>query len=145
MIAIDSNLLLYAYNPAAREYERARAWFESVISSAPAVGFPLVSILGFLRIATDRRLPDAARTTKDAVGIVGRWLERKNVSVLEPGARHWPIFFDVLLDSDFSGPRVTDAHLAALAIEHGATLYTNDRDFRLFPRLDVRFPLIDGI
>jgi len=141
MIAIDANLLLYAYNAEAREHERARAWLEATFSSSPIVGLPLVSVLAFTRIATDQRLSDAALTAEQAAEIVGTWLERDNVSILEPGARHWPIFFKTLIDAGASGPRTTDVHLAALAIEHGATLCTNDRDFRAFTQLALDFPL----
>jgi hypothetical protein len=141
MIAIDANLLLYAYNAEAREHERARAWLEATFSSLPLVGLPLVSVLAFIRISTDRRLSDAALTAEQAAEIVGTWLQRDNVSILEPGARHWPIFFDTLIDAGATGPRTTDVHLAALAIEHGATLCTNDRDFRAFTQLALDFPL----
>ena len=141
MIAIDANLLLYAYNAEAREHKRARAWLEATFSSLPLVGLPLVSVLAFIRISTDRRLSDAALTAEQAAEIVGTWLQRDNVSILEPGARHWPIFFDTLIDAGATGPRTTDVHLAALAIEHGATLCTNDRDFRAFTQLALEFPL----
>jgi toxin-antitoxin system PIN domain toxin len=144
MIAIDANLLLYAYNAAAPEHVRARAWLEATFSAPSLVGLPLVSVLAFLRIATDRRLSDAAHAPAQAAEIVDSWLKRDNVSILEPGARHWPIFFATLSDVGATGPRVSDVHLAALAIEHGATFYTNDRDFRVFPELDVRFPLRAG-
>ena len=141
MIAIDSNLLLYAHNSAAPEHPRARSWLEATLSTDSAVGLPLVSILAFLRISTNPRLPKPSYSPSAAMAVVQRWLERDNVSVLEPGERHWRILADVMADSKSSGARVTDAHLAALAIEHGATLCTNDRDFRRFPLLDVRFPL----
>jgi hypothetical protein len=144
MIAIDANLLLYAYNAAAPEHDRARAWLEGTFSSSPLVGLPLVSVLAFLRISTDRRLSETAWSPKQATEIVNGWLLRDNVSILEPGPRHWPIFFDTMIDAGATGSRVPDAHLAALAMEHGATFYTNDRDFRIFPRLDVRFPLRDN-
>ncbi len=143
MIAVDVNLLLYAYNSAAPEHDRARSWLEATFSSVPTVGLPLVSILAFLRIMTDQRLLQKAHTPRQAAETVTGWLSRDNVSLLEPGTRHWPIFFSILVDSSSTAHRVTDAHLAALAIEHGAVLYTNDRDFRRFPGLDVRFPLLD--
>lgn len=143
MIAIDANLLLYAYDARALEHDRARRWLESTFSTAPHVGLPLVSLLAFIRISTDRRLSEAAINPREAAEIVGGWLRRDNVWILEPGAEHWPIFFANLIDVSVTGARVTDAHLAALAIEHGATFYTNDRDFRVFPQLDVRFPLRD--
>ncbi|MBV8067447.1 MAG: PIN domain-containing protein, partial [Candidatus Eremiobacteraeota bacterium] len=84
-----------------------------------------------------------ARTAAEAESIVSSWLSRQNVFLLEPGPSHWKFFFGALAASRSSGPRVTDAHLAALAIEHGATLYTNDADFRRFPGLEVRFPLTE--
>jgi hypothetical protein len=144
MIAIDANLLLYAYNRGAPEHSRARAWLEESFSSIPLIGLPLVSVLAFLRLSTDRRISNEALPPATATAIVDGWLSRENISILEPGARHWPIFFGTLADNGASGPRITDVHLAALAIEHGATLYTNDRDFRAFQGLDVRFPLQAG-
>ena len=96
-----------------------------------------------LQITDDRRITEAAHTPARAAEIVNGWLQRDNVSILEPGPGHWPIFFANLSDLGATGPRITDVHLAALAIEHGAALYTNDRDFRVFPQLDVRFPLRD--
>jgi toxin-antitoxin system PIN domain toxin len=143
MIALDANILLYAYHVDAPEHERARAWLEMTFSEVPAVGLPLVSLLAFIRISTDRRLSDVPYTPRQATEIVAGWLTRENIFVLEPGTRHWPIFFAALRDASATGPRITDAHLAALAIEHGATFHTNDRDFRAFRELDVRFPLQD--
>jgi toxin-antitoxin system PIN domain toxin len=144
MIAIDTNLLLYAYDASAPQHVRARAWLEESFSSIPLIGLPLVSVLAFLRVATDRRISNEALPPSTVTAIVNGWLSRENISILEPGARHWPIFFETLADTGASGPRITDVHLAALAIEHGATLYTNDRDFRAFRGLDVRFPLYAG-
>jgi toxin-antitoxin system PIN domain toxin len=144
MIAIDANLLLCAYNVSAPQHVRARAWLEESFSSIPLIGLPLVSVLAFLRVITDRRISNEALPPAKAKAIVNGWLSRENISILEPGARHWPIFFGTLADNGASGARITDVHLAALAIEHGATLYTNDRDFRAFQGLDVRFPLQAG-
>lgn len=144
MIAVDANLLLYAYNTRAPEHTRARTWLEATFSTTPLIGIPLVAVLAFVRISTDRRISERPLAGARARDIVDSWLSRENVSILEPGLRHWPIFFDALNATGASGSRVTDVHLAALAIEHGATLYTNDRDFRVFPNLDVRFPLLAG-
>jgi toxin-antitoxin system PIN domain toxin len=144
MIAIDANLLLYAYNADAPEHEVARKWLEETFSATPSIGLPLVSVLAFLRISTDRRLSQTSHSQQRSTDIVRGWLRRENVSILEPGFDHWRIFFDALADVGASGPRVTDVHLAALAMEHGATFFTNDRDFRVFPRLEIRFPLRDG-
>ena len=145
MIAIDVNLLLYAYNVSAPEHPRARAWLEKTFASELAIGLPLVSVLAFVRLTTDRRVTQVSKKAKEAADIVGSWLDRENVCILEPGARHWQIFFAALADSNNLGAGTTDAHLAALAIEHGATLCTNDRDFRRFENLAVRFPLLDEV
>lgn len=143
MIAIDANLLLYAYSAAAPQHVRARHWLEMTFSTAPLVGLPLVCVLAFLRIVTDRRLSANPHTGARASAIVAGWLARENVTLLVPRSEYWPIFFRTLRDAEVTGPRVTDVHLAALAIEHGATWYTNDRDFRIFPELNVVFPLLD--
>jgi toxin-antitoxin system PIN domain toxin len=143
MIPIDANLLLYAYDPSKSEHPRARAWLESTFSSEPQIGLPLVSVLAFVRIATDRRIIETPLNAERACDIVHTWLARDNVWMLEPGSRHWSIFGETLRDAGASGPRVTDVHLAALAIEHGATFFTNDRDFRIFPKLAVRFPILE--
>jgi predicted nucleic acid-binding protein len=98
----------------------------------------------FLLLHVFRRIVAYRRTLKTIVAItdnIRALIERTNVTVLQPTARHWPIFFELVRETRASGPLVSDAHLAALAIEHGATLYTNDRDFRRFPKLNVRFPL----
>ena len=70
-----------------------------------------------------------------------KWLERPGVAILDPGERHWGILSNLMISAQASGPLVTDAHLAALAIEHGATLCTNDRDFARFPGLRIFNPL----
>ena len=77
----------------------------------------------------------------EAVAIVNEWLAQPNVGILEPGERHWAILSDLLSSAQVRGPLVADAHLAALAIEHGATLSTNDRDFSRFSGLRVLYPL----
>ncbi len=143
MIAVDANLLLYAYDTSAPQHARARAWLEATFSTESVIGLPLVTILAFVRIATDYRVREGPLRPVEAASIVTTWLARDNVSVLEPGLRHWSIFAETLVETGLSGPQVTDVHLAALAIEHGATLHTNDRDFRRFPALSVRFPLLD--
>jgi len=77
----------------------------------------------------------------EAIEIVGVWLARDNVVIVDPTERHWGILSALLPKSRARGSLIMDAHLAALAIEHGATLCTNDRDFLRFPRLKVEFPL----
>ncbi len=80
-------------------------------------------------------------TSPEAISVVSTWLERATVIVPEPTDRHWPILKGLIAAAQIGGAGVSDAHLAALAIEHGATLCTTDRDFARFPGLSMRNPL----
>jgi uncharacterized protein len=141
VILVDANLLLYAYNPSFDRHQRARAWLETVLSSHDPVCFAWATILAFLRLATNPRAFEYPLSIKEAIPIVSAWLEQPMVAILEPGERHWAILTGLLSQTQVRGPAVMDAHLAALAIEHGAVLCTSDRDFARFPRLRVLNPL----
>ncbi len=141
MILIDANLLLYAYDPASAFHQKAAEWLEGVLSSGEAVQLASVTLLAFLRISTDHRLLRAPFSVAEAVEIVESWLERPSVATLEPGERHWEIWRRLLLQGQARGGMATDAYLAALAVEHGATLCTTDRDFARFSGLSTRNPL----
>ena len=82
--------------------------------------------------------------TTDARQIVASWLEQPISTIVLPTERHWTLFSGLLTSGQVSGPLVSDAHIAALTIEHGATLVTNDRDFTRFPGLRVEYPLMGG-
>jgi toxin-antitoxin system PIN domain toxin len=138
---LDVNLLLYAYDSTSKEHHRARSWLEQVFLGLETVGLPWATILGFLRIATTPRVETKPLELQEAVSIATDWLERDNVIVLNPTDRHWQILSNLLPKSRIRGSLIMDAHLAALAIEHGATLCTNDRDFARFPGLKVEYPL----
>lgn len=142
MILVDSNLLVYAYLPSSKQHGSARAWLEARFSEAEPVGLPWVSILAFMRIITNPRLLEHPLSIEEANRIVSAWLARANVTILNPGGRHWEILQNLLVQGQASGPLVTDAHLAALAIEHGATLASADRDFARFPGLKLLNPLL---
>ena len=129
MIVLDANLLLYAYDRGSDFYARANPWLARKLSGDELVGLPWQSISAFLRIMTDRRLPGDRMNMIEATDVVGRWLALPNVRVPAPGSDHWSVLRRVLLDGQVSGPVVSDAHLAALTIEHGGVLHTTDRDF----------------
>ena len=141
MKVIDLNLLLYAYNSAAQEHPPASFWLNKVLAGYERLGFSWVTVLGFLRIATAPKILSNPKNLDEAAEIVSDWLNRDNVSVISPTDRHWSVLRDLLPKNRVRGSLITDAHLAALAIEHGATLCTNDRDFLRFPGLKVEFPL----
>jgi len=138
---LDASALLHAYDPDFREYERSRRWLEETFSGPERVGLAWVTVLAFLRIATNPRAFPRPLSIEEATSVVSEWLERPNVSVLEPGARHWEILRDLLSEAQARADLVMDAHIAALALEHGATVCTDDRDFARFPALRTLDPL----
>ncbi len=140
MKLLDANLPLYAYDLSSPFHEATRSWLEKTISRSEPVALTWVTILAFLRIATHPRVPRAG-SVADALSALSDWLAHPAVSILQPGERHWSILSTLVPESQSRGPVIMDAHLAALAIEHGATLCTNDRDFARFPRLRTFNPL----
>ncbi|MBI4877147.1 MAG: type II toxin-antitoxin system VapC family toxin [Acidobacteria bacterium] len=141
MMVLDANLLLYAYDSTSRHHLQARAWVERVFSETTPVGLPWQTVAAFLRIATNPRLPGQWFTVEEAAELVGEWLAQPNVRLLAPGENHWPLLRRMLTGGQARGPLVTDAQLAALAIEHGGVLCTTDRDFARFPGLRWTNPL----
>ena len=141
MIAIDANLFLYASDTSAAHHQASRRWLENTLSSEETVGIAWAVVLAFLCVGTNPRIRKNAFTLQEAVDIVADWFERPNVTLLNPGERHWEILREVMTKGQARGPQITDAHLAALAIEHGATLATTDRDFARFPGLKFFNPL----
>ena len=141
MILVDANLLLHAYNPRSTDHDAARDWLEATLSGTELVRFAWLTLWAFLRIATNPRVFERPLLIDEAETIVSSWLAQPAAGVLDPGERHWPIFQSLTADGQVAGPLVMDAALAALAIEHGVTLYTTDRDFSRFAELSWRNPL----
>jgi toxin-antitoxin system PIN domain toxin len=141
MIHTDANLLLYAYNVDAAEHETSRQWLETQLSGSNLFCFAWQTITAFLRISTNQRAFATPLSTKEATSIVTEWLERPQTVLLTPGEKHWSIFQKLLESGQATGPLVMDAHLAALALEHGAALASSDRDFSRFPGLQLINPL----
>lgn len=141
MILVDANLLLYAYDASSEHHARAREWLEETLSAPDPVGFPWVTLLAFLRITTNPRALRNPLTLADATAIVSSWLAQPCASLVHPGERHWEILSGLLASAQARGPLLMDAHLAALAIELGAALATNDRDFARFDGLRVVNPV----
>jgi toxin-antitoxin system PIN domain toxin len=144
MILIDANLLLYAYDSGS-EYHRAAAdWLAAAFSGPELAGLTWDTILAFLRISTHPRMRAQPFNSSEAVAIVEEWLDQRNVRLLAPTDRHWTILKGLIGQGQVRAALMMDAHLAALAIEHGAVLYTNDRDFTRFPGLKWVNPLQAG-
>jgi toxin-antitoxin system PIN domain toxin len=144
MILVDANLLLHAYNPRSLEHDRSRAWLEEVFSGTSLVRLAWVTVWAFIRIATSPRVFEHPLTIGEAAAIVSAWLAQPAVGILEPGEGHWPILQRLLAEGQAAGALAMDAALAAIAIEHGATLCSTDRDFSRFPGLSWSNPLLDS-
>ena len=141
MILVDSNLLIYATDADSPHHARARPWVEELVSSATPVGLAWIVILGFLRVTTRAGVLRRPFTPAEAIAFIDEWLEQPYVSVLGPGEHHWPILRNLLKATGTAGNLVPDAHLAALAIEHGCALYSADNDFKRFPGVEHVNPL----
>lgn len=141
MILADANLLLYAYNADAAEHEKAREWLETALSGPAPFALSWQTITAFIRISTNVRAFAEPLSIREAIGIASEWLERPGLTILLPTERHWTILAGLLDEGQVAGALVMDAHLAALAIEHGATLATTDRDFARFTELKIINPL----
>jgi hypothetical protein len=141
VIVPDVNLLIHAHNSDSPLHAAARAWWEELLSSTRPVGLAWVTVLGFVRIATHRQVLERPLPVTVACAAARSWLAQPYVSVLHPGERHAEILFGLLEALGTAGNLTTDAHLAALAIEHQAQLQSTDRDFGRFPGLRWENPL----
>jgi toxin-antitoxin system PIN domain toxin len=141
LILIDANLLLYAYHSGSPRHRKSREWLEDVLSGSETVRFAWLTLWAFLRIATHPRVFDHPLTLSETRAAISSWLEQPNVGIADPGERHWEIVQRLADGGQAIGPLVMDAVLAAIAIEHGATLCTTDRDFSRFPELKWTNPI----
>ncbi len=135
MIVPDVNLLIHAYNQDSPVHAAARRWWEGLLNRDRPVGLAWVAILGFIRISTHRQILARPLPAAAACAHARAWLERPYVSILQPGSRHAEILFGLFESLGTAGNLTTDAHLAALAIEHQAELHSRDADFGRFPGL----------
>lgn len=142
MVTPDVNILLYAYDSSSEHHDACREWLGTAMNGVEEVGFSFATLLGFLRIATNPRILAAPRSMAEAVTIVRSWLDRPNVRVLAPSGGYWLTLLDVATDGDARGDLVMDAHLAALAREHGAAVVSTDRDFRRFRQVRLIDPTL---
>ena len=141
MIVPDVNLLVYAHVSRARQHEAARAWWETLMNASGSIGLPWIAILGFIRISTNPRILETPLDAGGACHRVRSWLAQPQTVLIHPGDRHAEILFGLLEAAGTAGNLTTDAHLAALAIEHQAELHSTDSDMARFPGLRWVNPL----
>lgn len=132
---VDANVLLYAVDERSRFHLAARNWLEAALNGVERVGLPWASLLAFQRIITHPRATENPLSPEEAWTYVTDWLDAEQSWVPEPGIRHRDVLARFLVDGELRGNLVNDAHLAALAIEHGTGICSFDSDFARFTGL----------
>jgi len=143
VILVDANILIYAFDTDSTEHARARQWLDACLNEAPRVALPWPSLLAFLRIVTNPRVMQRPASMSIARAQARTWLGCPAVWVPIPGERHMEILDGLLAAAGIHGNLVMDAHIAALAIEHGLDVYSTDSDFARFEQLRWINPLGD--
>ena len=133
MISPDANLLIYANHMTSPSHLASKMWLEDLFSGTEPVGIPIFSLNGFLRFMTHPGIHPRPASFKKAAETVDLWLALPHVRILYPGERHWNLVKKLGLDIRASGNVITDVAIAAIAVEYGAIIHTNDRDFARFP------------
>ena len=137
----DANILLYALDERSPRHAPARAWLDESLSGTETVAFAWTVLLAVVRLSTRPVVFEQPLQADEALDVVDGWLGRPNVTVVDPTVRHAAVLRELLVPLGAAGNLVADAHLAALAIEHGAALYSSDADFSRFSGLRWVDPL----
>jgi toxin-antitoxin system PIN domain toxin len=141
VILVDANVLVYAHSRSFVQHEPARLWLDARLNGSAPVGLPWPSLLAFVRVMCNPRVLDRPRSPAEAWSQVGAWLDCPPAWIPLPTERHREALGALLRVAVPRGNLVPDAHLAALAIEHGLTLCSTDGDFARFPGLRWENPL----
>lgn len=141
MILPDANLLIFAHHRTSPFHSAGKRWLEESLSSEETFGIPIFSIYAFIRFFTNASIHPKPTPYSQAVAIVNQWIETPYARIVYPGERHWSLVKQVSKNLRVSGGLLTDAAIAAIAIEYGAVVHTHDRDFARFPGLRWHDPL----
>jgi toxin-antitoxin system PIN domain toxin len=141
VILLDANVLIYAHVSTFSQHREARDWLDRQLSGFADVGLPWPSLLAFLRLVTNPRVFERPEPVADAWRQVRNWLTCESAWIPQPTDRHADVVSDLLALPGIHGNLIPDAHLAALAIEHGLTLCSTDGDFARFPGLNWLNPI----
>ncbi|MHB1172715.1 MAG: TA system VapC family ribonuclease toxin [Lacisediminihabitans sp.] len=139
---LDVNVLLYAIDTRAPQHEACRSWLENALNGTARVGFPWSTILGFLRIATHPRVMTNPLSTEQAWAHVDDWLDTPVAWVPLPTLQHLAVLRRLTTAHTLSGNLIPDAHLAALALEHGVPVVSCDTDFARFSEVTWINPVL---
>ena len=142
MIVPDLDLLIYAYNEGSEFHQGASAWWEELVNGTEPVGIPWQVSDGFIRQISNPSVTNRPQTPAEAAKVVAQWFSNDHVIALSPGPRYLEILEQILTATGATTRLVSDATIAALAMENGAEVHTNNaRDFQRFPGLLWRNPL----
>lgn len=141
MILVDANILLYAEDSLNPHNQEAAIWWDNQLSGTEAVCLCWTVISAFIRIGTNPRVFEYPLSLEQAINRVQSWIDQPCIRVIRPTERHWIVFKQLLTEYQAAANLVTDAHLAALAIEHGCSLASTDSDFARFSKLKWINPL----
>lgn len=141
MIVPDANLLIYSVDSKSVFHERARMWLQGAITGPEPVGLAWGVLVAFIRVTTRPGVIPEPIRVPEAFDLVAEWLSHPPVRLLEPGPRHFDLLRELLVQAGTGGNLTSDAHLAAIAMEHGAEVYSSDGDFARFAGLRWRNPL----
>ena len=141
MILVDANILLYAEDQLSSQHEIAREWWDAQLSGASPVCLCWSVLCAFIRIVTNPRVFERPLTMNQAIARVQSWLDQPCTRLIYPTERHWTVLQPLLIDGQALGNLVSDAHLAALAVQHGCELMSTDGDFARFPKVKWINPL----
>jgi toxin-antitoxin system PIN domain toxin len=130
---VDANVMLYAVNTDSKHHEASRTWMDRALSGHEPVGFAWIALMAFIRISTHAAVFSAPMTVREAVEQVQDWTGAPNASVVNPRLGHLAQVSTLLETTGTGGNLANDAHLAALALDRGATVITFDNDFSRFP------------
>ena len=134
MYLVDANILVYSTDQDSEYHAAARDWLDERTAGAPrSVGLPWPSLLAFFRLVTNPRIYSPPATAADAWQRIEDWLSRSAAWIPVPGPRHQQMLSGIVRECRPTGNLVPDAHLAALALEHGLTVVSTDTDFAKFP------------
>jgi hypothetical protein len=138
---VDANILVYAFTTSFPQHERARVWLDEKLNDGVPLGLPWPSLLAFVRLTSNQRLFDRPVSVATAWHQVQEWLACESVWVPQATLRHEAILGELLVATGIRAEHVPDAHLAALALEHGLAVASADTDFTRFPGLRLENPL----
>jgi len=141
VILVDANILLYAEDETSPYHALSRTWWDAKLSGTESVCLCWTVLNAFIRIGTNPRVFTNPLSLDQAITRVQSWLDQPNVCLIQPTQRHWIVFQQMLSGGQAVANLVTDAHLAALAIEHDCELHSTDSDFSRFSGLRWKNPL----